>query len=267
MGRIAISALVFLVTAISFLSAQDDASIERKKALLGVTNPVIQGSRLFVGEDSNPSLADVVLLNHPTGYKLERIKSKRDGTKIQPEKLGDGQLLYSGRGKYLVEVLLLDLEKGIVDNEFEFEIGGAPPQPPQPDPNPEPDPDPDPDPPQPGPSPAPIPVAGFRVLIVYESSELTSLPASQLAALNSADVRRYLNSHCVKDASGNPEWRSLDQHTQFPILCDTVWCKTMARPRSAVPWIVISDGQQGYEGPFPMTLDETMALLRKYGGQ
>jgi len=46
----------------------------------------------------------------------------------------------------------------------------------------------------------------------------------------------------------------------------TIWEQAMARPRTALPWILISDGVRGYEGPLPATITETLVLLRKFGG-
>lgn len=126
----------------------------------------------------------------------------------------------------------------------------------KPDPNPDPTPVP---PPPPPPDPPPIPVAGLRVLIVYESAEKKtwSLPKS---------VADYLNAKCVK-AGNQPEWRLLDKDT--PMGGESkIWQDAMARKRDTIPWVVISDGKTGYEGPWPVDhVEDQLALLRKYGGQ
>jgi hypothetical protein len=44
------------------------------------------------------------------------------------------------------------------------------------------------------------------------------------------------------------------------------WQDAMKRPRSALPWIVISTGTGGAELPLPATADETLKLLQKYFG-
>lgn len=131
----------------------------------------------------------------------------------------------------------------------------APPVPPDP-----------PKPPTPPPSPAPIPVDGFRVLVVYESGDLSKLPKEQLAILTDRSVRDYLNVKCVKDARGMPEYRFYDQN----VIADKdaeLWRNTLKRARNVLPWIVVSDHPRGgYEGPLPKSVNETLELLRKYGG-
>lgn len=129
----------------------------------------------------------------------------------------------------------------------------VPPEPPKP-----------PTPPAPPPNPAPIPVDGFRSLIVYESADLSKLPAGQLAALYSQQVRDYLTSKCTMGPDGKTkEWRTLDKD----VVADSkLWQDAMARPRKSLPWIVLSDGKTGFEGPLPATEADLMTLLKKYGG-
>lgn len=139
-------------------------------------------------------------------------------------------------------------------------IGGVPPVPPDPGPTPVP-----PVPPVPPPSPAPIPVDGFRALIVYESAELGKMPAPQTNILYTKDIRDYLNSKTVKGTDGKTgEWRIWDKDVDTSNETK-LWQDVMKRPRTAVPWIVISTGKDGFEGPLPATVADTLALLKKYG--
>lgn len=131
-----------------------------------------------------------------------------------------------------------------------------------------PDPGPGPVPPDPGPTPgpSPIPAEGFRVLIVYESGELSKLPAAQSNILYAASVREYLNSKCVPDADGKTKsWRIWDKDVDTS-RSPKLWQDAMKRTRTAVPWILISTGKGGYEGPLPKDVEETLTLLKKYGG-
>jgi hypothetical protein len=137
----------FFVTAFlllcSLVQAQVETTVTRKKALLGVTNPVVQGNRILVGDDSNVSVSDVVLLEVRSDYKFQRVKARQNGNRVEPEKLADNVYLFAGAGAYVVEVTVFDPDKGIDDSEIKFDIGGkpTPPTPPQPTPDPEPQPE------------------------------------------------------------------------------------------------------------------------------
>lgn len=114
--------------------------------------------------------------------------------------------------------------------------------------------------------PAPIPEKGFRVLIVYETADLAKLPASQAAALTSSEVRNYLNSACVVGADGKTkEWRILDKDANLSNESQ-LWQAAMKRDRKSLPWIVISDGTTGFEGPLPQNTADVLSLLKKRGG-
>lgn len=137
-------------------------------------------------------------------------------------------------------------------------VGEAPPVPP---------PGPGPKPPEPKPDgTAPIAGDGFRVLVIYESAELPKLPAAQSAVLYAANVRDYLRTKCVKDTD-NPQgaWRMWDKDVDTASESQS-WKDAMKRERKGLPWILISNGRTGYEGPLPGTITETIALLQKYGG-
>lgn len=120
--------------------------------------------------------------------------------------------------------------------------------------------------PTPGPTPpAPIPEPGFRVLFVFEQTELAKLPSSQVAALSAQEIRDYLASHCAMSADGKTvEARFFDQNT---VVLEPLWKAAMSRPRASLPWMVISNGKTGFEGPMPTTTKEVLALLKKYGGE
>jgi hypothetical protein len=135
----------FFVTACLLLcglvQAQVETTVTRKKALLGVTNPVVQGNRILVGDDSNVSVSDVVLLEVKSDYKFQRVKARSGGNRIEPEKLAENVYLFAGAGSYVVEVTVFDPDKGIDDAEIKFDIGGKPTPPVPPDPPTPPTPD------------------------------------------------------------------------------------------------------------------------------
>jgi hypothetical protein len=133
-------------------------------------------------------------------------------------------------------------------------------------PDPPPGPGPGPNPPQPI-DPAPIPVAGFRVLIVFEEKDASKLPLGQHSAIYGKQIRDYLNAKCVIGADGKTkDWWILDQNVNT-VNMQKHWQDAMARKRTTLPWLIVSDGKTGYEGPLPLTLEETMKILKKVGGE
>jgi hypothetical protein len=136
---------------------------------------------------------------------------------------------------------------------------------PSPDPEPGPTPDPDPE-PEPLP-PAPIPGDGLRVLIVYESGEMTKYPIETQVILAGADVREFLNKNCVAEDIGNgkkqPGYRIYDQDLNIGGDLE-IWKQAMTRDRKELPWVVISNGKTGYEGPLPKGPTEFLELCKQY---
>lgn len=116
----------------------------------------------------------------------------------------------------------------------------------------------------PAPDPAPIPLDGLRVLIVYESKDATRLPPGQRLIFTSGLVRTFLNESCVKGPDGRtPEWRLYDQDT--PVENELPhWRDALARPRASVPWLVVSNGEAGFEGPLPDSVAEFMAVVTSF---
>ena len=158
--------------------------------------------------------------------------------------------------------------------------GPGPPGPGPPGPGPAPGPTPVP--PAPGPAPAPpapeptpggppLPQdGGLRVLVLYESGDLSSYPAGQQGVLRGKSVRDWLNAHCVASKSGVPEWamwdKDVDSSAAAPYWRDThAWCKSQQNPGFKTPWITLRKGGSWYSGPLPGTIDEMLALLNKYG--
>lgn len=139
-----------------------------------------------------------------------------------------------------------------------------PPVPPGPTPVP-----PGPTPPTPVPVDPPIAGEGLRMLIVRESADLSNLPSGQVQAMTSADVRGYLQKTCPKGPDGRtPEFRVYDKDQDVAGESAT-WRAAFARATkkmSKVPWIAVSNGHDGYEGPLPESADALLALLKKYGG-
>lgn len=109
--------------------------------------------------------------------------------------------------------------------------------------------------PGPAPQPAPIPVAGLHVLIVEETDDRGRIPVGQLAALQSTAIRRE-----VQEKGG--QFRQFDDD---PTIADPLWAAVRDRPRASLPWIIVSNGAKGgTEQPLPASVEETLALIRRY---
>lgn len=137
-------------------------------------------------------------------------------------------------------------------------VGNVPPTPPVP-PGPGPNP---PQPPTPPPSPAPIPLPGLRVLILFESGDVDKYPTGQLAILNGAAFHKWLDGVCVQGPK-NKEWRIWDADTDARSEAKH-WQDALARKRESLPWLIVSNGTTGFEGPLPKTADEAKAVIQKY---
>lgn len=174
---------------------------------------------------------------------------------VKSEILDGGKtcLIEAGPGSYAVT----QWPEGAAQPETHvLALGPQTPIPPGPGPNP-PGPGPTPD-----PTPAPIPSAGLRVLILYETSELSKLPISQASILSSTALRRYLDEKCVR-AGQTPEYRIYDKDTDLSKESE-LWRAAAKRPFTTLPFLVVSNGKTGWEGPLPTSLEETMAIIKRH---
>ena len=104
-----------------------------------------------------------------------------------------------------------------------------------------------------------------RVLIVEETADRAKLPAAQLAILFDQRVRSFLNANCAVGEFGVREWRVWDTNVATDAE-GKLWQDAMRRERKSLPWIVISNGQAGFEGPLPENAEKTLELIKKYAG-
>ncbi len=116
-----------------------------------------------------------------------------------------------------------------------------------------------------GESPDPAtPLVGMRVLIVEETgAKYSPGVTTTLNSARSGDIDAWLDEHCAKEKTGataNHVWdKDLDvsQQSRF-------WQNAMARKRDSLPWIIISNGRRGFEGPLPESPEALLELLKKY---
>lgn len=166
--------------------------------------------------------------------------------------------------KGVVELIALDSGAANADNEKRavLNVMGMSPNPP-PGPTP-------PTPPTPEPTPNPIPGDKNRVLIMYESSELSKLPASQAVQISSPTLRSYLNRKCLVGVDGvTPEYRIWDKDVDLSNTTQ-VWRDAMASAKKdpfKLPVLAVSNGKTGWVGTLPTTEAETLVILKRYLGE
>lgn len=125
-----------------------------------------------------------------------------------------------------------------------------------------------PTPPVPPAPPAPIVGPGLRVMIVEESGDRTALPTGQQRALSSVVLRTYVRSKS-KEAGNFSNFRLWDKDEDLSTEgkeWQDAFNAVKASKDFATPWLVISDGKTGTSVPLPKTFEETLALVKKYGG-
>jgi hypothetical protein len=103
---------------------------------------------------------------------------------------------------------------------------------------------------------------GFRCLIVYETGK--TLPSKQSVILGSAELNEYMRTHCIV-ANNTAEFRIFDQNESMANE-SPIWQAAMKVERKSLPWIIVGDDKKGFSGPLPNTLEETMKLVKQYGG-
>jgi hypothetical protein len=138
--------------------------------------------------------------------------------------------------------------------------------------------------PVPGPAPSPQPVpkplsSNLRVLFIYDPMALAALAAPRQAILASPELRAYLEKHCPLEANcANGMCLANAKHTAsyrfLPATADisalpAVWqgIFNAARGKPA-PWLLVVNeaGQTVVDQPWPESVEATLALLKKYGG-
>src|SRR5262245_14466825 len=159
-----------------------------------------------------------------------------------------------GQGEVACQIVGKDDK--LSDYVIKINIGtGETPKPPEPKP-PEPKP----------PEPMPPPLTGpLTVLIVYESA--ATMTAAQNAIIYGKKVRDALKLKCAVDATAADKkaYRIWDKDIDASRV-GKPWTDLMARPRSTLPWVIMTVGANiVFEGPLPTTPDAMVGLLNKFG--
>jgi hypothetical protein len=105
-------------------------------------------------------------------------------------------------------------------------------------------------------------VTGLHMLVVYESGDVSGYPSSQVQSWQSKAVFDYLRS---KGPDRNYRIWDKDVNAAED---DPKWQAALVRAKGkALPWIIVSNGKTGFEGPAPATAKQLLELLHKYGDQ
>jgi len=116
---------------------------------------------------------------------------------------------------------------------------------------------------------APLPIQGLHALIVERTADRGDLSASQrdvLLATDAGSVREWLVENC-KSADGDATWRVVDADSDFSLEAETwktVWNYYSSEHAGKTPWMIVSDGQDFYDGELPADRAETLKILRRF---
>jgi hypothetical protein len=248
-----------LVQSTESLTLGDSDQFTVKRALTGLGSYKQVGGILLIDTDAVPAVANVGYLKLSGKFSTASIMADDfSRNPIATEKVSDSEWLVKGSGRVLiVATVITENPLAIEQRRFDVVIPAL-----KPDPKPEPDVEPKPDEPKPHPvTPSPFSGDGVRVLVVYELDDVSSYSPEQMKTLYSKRLRTWAIENCAKDASGAPEMRIFDQHTAGQ---PEQWQKLLAKPRQAMPWLIVGNGKKGYEGPLPATEAETIALLETF---
>lgn len=229
---------------------------------------VLGGELYVVQGDGNQQL-----LASPTG--LVAITEEAGPIKIRGVFV-DGKTVetrtYTGKQVWIVERVLgpdgklsrgtfelIKVPKGTLERRV---VGDAQPPPPKPvDPIDPPKPV---DPPQPsGPV---IGIDGVSVLLIYENDDRPKYSKEWNGILLSSTLYAYLDSVCAKHPDGKTQaWRMWDKDdaAKYGSQDSKAFDDAQKRPRTTVPWAIISSRNGSYEGPWPADEDALIALIKK----
>ena len=117
------------------------------------------------------------------------------------------------------------------------------------------------------------------MLFTYDPLTLIDVPPAQQAILASPELRSYLDKHCPLEsgcaggrcpltAGKTASYRFLPGNADVSRLAP-VWQQTMAcAAGKPVPWLIAINeaGQAVIDQAWPASVEETLMLLRKFGG-
>jgi hypothetical protein len=129
-----IRAAVFIIWGLlcSVALADLDVTVVKSRVLSGVSNPRVVGDVILYDGDQPPRVLPAAQITVVTDFKFVRVKARTslfESSNVQ--QISEGVYLLTGSGKYAVEIIAFDPEKGIDEKVVQVELGDV-----QPDPNP-----------------------------------------------------------------------------------------------------------------------------------
>lgn len=112
------------------------------------------------------------------------------------------------------------------------------------------------------------PTPGKIAVLIMEQTEDRAKPENRkyIGVLTSSKVRAYLNDKTAQ-VDGVPQWRMFDNDVKTEGLTP-FWQSAVEQVKGKpLPWIAITNGQQGFAGPLPDNEDDLFKLLKKWGGE
>lgn len=111
----------------------------------------------------------------------------------------------------------------------------------------------------------PITTGKLQILIVEDPALRASIDPEQIAIMDGLAVREYAKTHCSA-SDGTPDFRVLS--VRQDLSSSPKWIQTaFAECGEPLPFLIASNGKSGHAGPLPKTINETLTLLKKYGGE
>lgn len=262
--RSVIASLLAVALLAGSLHAQIGNSAETKYILSGIDGYTTAGDLVLVPDGSKPKLEAVGLVT--IDCEASTVAVRASDAKRQPVNIvklpgsddaAAKQFIVLGSGQVWIDVTCIDFATQFFDQtQFSITIGDSP----EPEPVDPVDPV-DPDVPDVPDSPSPFAGDGLRAMIVYELDDMPNYAPSVTQQLFSQKLRAWARENCAKSASGSTDFRVLDKDAEGD---SSIWTEALKRPRKSTPWIVVGNGESGYEGPLPATESETMELLKRF---
>lgn len=166
-------------------------------------------------------------------------------------------LIASADGRYRLWAVAC-VDKKLVKTHTFIVIGDPGPTPPGPKPPTPPDP--------PKPEPSPIAADGLHVMVLFETADKSKMSKGHFDIVYGMEMRQWLKANCTADTGagdGKAYW-IVDKDADLSQLAKK-WQDAVQRPRTSVPWLIISNRPKGgYEGPLPVDTEATIKLLERF---